>query len=453
MTDVVSTSGPDAPTPLPVDGPQAVPVSPIPLGVPVRRRSALPVIVIIGVVVALIGACVGVSYLASTTLQDALSPSSEPSLVPSFAYGGFTMVGWSGGGRYAVIQHFDEGNVPAVTVWDRETQTTRVQGGYVVVGLESEGAQVWMEPAETVADAFDSFGDPIDHRPERLVAWRLDTGTQPSDAASAKWRAWPGPGDYTAYLELDPLKGCMPSRLLMNNNAGSGEGVRAALPETTRTFAPVGWSPSGAYFAIEELVDGVDAGLLGDSLGFNQPQQPERDLLVFSAATGELVARAVLPKGATRAPLALWGADDTLYWADMDAAQSSDQGWGAPDLRTLRPDGDAGVVRIPDAISLDRAYTFLPLGSDAEGALFYADDGKLWRIGLTGLEHVGNVSYSESADWDPRGGLLVARTQYDYVDESTETNYALVLLVDGHGANEREIWRGPAVRLDTAPLY
>ncbi|MDZ4654447.1 MAG: hypothetical protein U1F44_01000 [Coriobacteriia bacterium] len=430
-----------------IDERDAPPRSLVPPGLPVRKRWPLG----IGIVILLIGTCVGMSYLASTVLQDVFSPTGGQASMPSSAYGASTLVGWSGGGRYAIIQYFDEGSVPTVAVWDRETEKTRLQGGYIVVGIESEAPQIWLEPAKDVIAPFDSFSDPIDHKPAQLFAWRLDGGDSPQDSPPAKWRSWPGPGGYIAYLELDVLKGCMPAKLLINNNESSGEGVKAALPESTRTFTPVGWSPSGKYFAIEELMDGNEIGVLGELVLLRQSEQPDRKLLVFSAETGELAAEAVLPKGTIQTPCAAWGANDTLYWADTDAMQSNDDGGSAPDWRSLSVASGAGTIAPPDG-AMEMTWAVTTLGSDEAGARFFTDNGRLWCIGADGFAHAGNLRYAESADWDVRGGLLVTRTEYEW-DGEVERNYASVSLFDEHGGSEREIWHGPHMEVGRGPGF
>jgi hypothetical protein len=447
MTDEYGTPQPGAPVPLPV--PEGSPrPSPVPLGVPVRARSRWAIIAGIAVIILVMGACAGAYYLVTKAYESLSESSAQPMISPSVAFEGCALVGWSGSGRYAVIQYFDEGNVPSIAVWDHETETVQRQGGYVVVAVETLGAQIWLEPVDTVPDVFDSFSDPIDHKPAQLLAWRLDENVGPDDTPPAKWRSWPGPGGYIAYLELDPLKGCMPAKLLINNEAGSGEGVKAALPESTRTFAPVGWSPSGVYFAIEELADGNEMGMFGDPVVTGQPEQPDRRVIVFSAETGELVAQAVLPRGATQAPASVWGADDTLYWADMDGAVGESGGYAVPAIKTLAL-GDR--VRPLDAVDTDvigEVWAFTSLGSDESGALFRSDDGKLWRFDLMQTRHVGNLGYTESADWDARGGLLISRVDYEILDDDSEVNIPRVLLLDEHGGSERAIWSGPTVSTD-----
>ena len=431
--------------------------TPVPLGVPVKKRAKWPLVVGVAVVLALMGACAWVTYLLSTSLGDTFDAAYEPTIGPSFVWtDGAPLVKWSGSGRYAVIQYFDEQKLPVVVVWDAQTDTTRQQAGYVVAAVESAGAQVWLEPVDRVEDVYDSFVDPIDHRPQQLYAWRLDVVDGLQEVPAAKWRAWPGPGAYTAYLEIDPLKGCLPARLLINNNEGSGEGVKAALPDSTATFAPVGWSPSGEFFAIEELLDGEAVGLLGDQAGLSEPEQPDRRLLVFSATTGALVAEAVLPKGSLVAPAALWGDDDTLYWADMDASQASYEGFGSPRIMSLTADGVSADVRITDPELFSATWSLTPLGSDGEGALFLSDEGRLWLLGAGGLSHAGNLptaAYATTGSWEPAGGLLVSRAQYVSGDESGDITAPVVDLFDKHGANERRIWRGPDIEIDYGTVF
>ncbi len=273
-----------------------------------------------------------------------------PELAGTGGSAGMDTVAWSGDGAYAVIQYHRNYMYPSVAVWDRSSGSTRTFDGYRVLFVEPYAPVVWMEPVSDAdaesSDTIDGLGDAIDHKPARLVAWRLDDNSKPTDNVPAKWRAWPGPGETIAYLEINPLKGAGPAALLFNNKAGRGEGVKAELPSTTGTFVPVGWSPSGEYFAIEEL---IDEQVAMDSFGIEpfavdapaDVTTPPRHLVVFDAATGKVSATAFLPQAAGTAPLALWEATaDRLFWLDPDDTPDPDY-LGIRSMTATGTEGDA----------------------------------------------------------------------------------------------------------------
>lgn len=375
--------------------------------------------------------------------DDAPEPGEQTSgIVPGSA--GAPAVSWAGDGRYAVVQFYKESRYPSVMVWDSQSEETRVLDGYRVLFAETAAPVVWLEPvtAREVDQStwFDGLSDSLDHVPARLMAWRLDDGSEPSARVPSKWRPIPGPGGYVAYPEISVLKGAGPSALWFNNAASSGEGVKVAIPESTVSFSPVGWSPSGKYFAIEELSREEDVVFPGYT---ETSPAPVRLLVVFDVITGKVSTTAELPATAVVGPGAVWdAAQDRLYWpVEPDPVA---EGAGPVVIRTMTATGAAadafeelGWERTGD---LSLVYDAGVAGVGSQGALL-ALEGGLFAASASGLERVGDLAAVQAAA-TPAG--LIARVRYA-TDEDAKTGWLELVITDGQG--DRVVWKSPAENL------
>ncbi|MHB1341121.1 MAG: hypothetical protein ACYC77_05150 [Coriobacteriia bacterium] len=428
------------PTPAPAPQPVAAP----------PKRKRWPWVVAAIVLVALLGSCAGSVWLLASGAIDFLNdgllgegPFDGESIPPGS--GGIEVPAWSGAGRYAVMQYYRDYLYPSVVVWDAETDKTRVLDNYRVLLVEPDAPVVWLEPVTArQADEstwLDGLGDCLDHKPERLVAWRLDDGSDPSARVSSKWRPIAGPGGYIAYPEINVLKGAGPSALWFNNEASSGEGVKAEILESTNTFLPVGWSPSGAYFAIEELAK--EEGYTGETT--EAPAPLSRKLVVYDAATGKVSAETELPETEFAGSTAMWdGTTDRLFWP-VAPAMVSDAATELQ-LRTMTATGTAG-----DAFSemgwdrpegLSEVYFVNSLGSDPDGPLWSIDD-TIYRIGPLGMQDLGTLNDGNGA-WHPLGGLVTV--SYGFSD-ADETEWTELVVLDEHGGSRRVVWKSPAQKV------
>lgn len=220
-------------------------------------------------------------------------------------------VGWAGGGRYAVAQF---PGTTKVGVWDRTTNKERVVEGYRLVAVEPEAPRVWLVPDDGRDSSADVYGDGLDAKPQQLLVWDVrDPSSKPSDETESRWMPWKGPGGYVAFLEVSVIKGANPSKVFFQNERGAGDGVSGEMPDDVVTIHPVGWSPSGKYFAAVSLRR-ADA---------DAPQSSR--LLVFSAEDGRLVTSAPVdaPQGG---PVAAWSTSDDQLFAvgDRDAEVTGD---------------------------------------------------------------------------------------------------------------------------------
>jgi len=418
--------------------PEAQPPVPLPLAAAKpsgATRKKWPWVVGAIVLIALIGGCVGAVWL----LDNAGNAIDE-----TFNGGPFTqeVVSWSGNGRFGVVQYYRDYTYPSVTVWDRTTGESKDIDGYRVLFVEPYAPVIWLEPvtnkqAET-ADFDDSLGDAFDHKPERLVAWRLDDGSKPTDNVPSKWGAWPGPGATIAYLEINPLKGAGPSALLFNNKESQGEGVKAKVPDAVRTFVPVGWSASGRYFAVEQLYTAVPYGPESDA------QDAQRRMLVFDATTGEVAGDFAMSDGMMRAPAAVWdGIEDRLFW--MATEYPDDDGpavtriWTAEATDSTATDAFKAMGWEEPSEFRD-AYDSGVLGWDPSGSLFIVDR-RIWKATASGFVNLG-MTDSMSGAWYPGVGLL--GIEYVYGSGPVDEEWTELVLYDEHGGSRESVWRGPA---------
>ncbi|MDZ4064949.1 MAG: hypothetical protein U1E22_09830, partial [Coriobacteriia bacterium] len=363
-------------------------------------------------------------------------------------------------GRFAVVQTQNAAGTPFVAVWDSHSGDIRTQEGFIVASLEKAASVVWLvrASADDVADAtaeedvFLPGAGPFDSPPRELLAWALgEPDSVPSADVAAKWRAMPGPGDWVAYCEIDPLRGAFPAKLLFNNTASSGEGHRAVVPEGFGTFSVVGWSPSGAYLAIEELAQMSEAAQMApdDASPDLVPwESPERGLVVLEAATGDAVASALLTGDAT-GPVMWDSTRDVLIWVEQQWAGESDGEQPYNVVRALEPDGEvsdaADILGLKVPGEWRNAWSLAVLGTGPSGALLAAESegsGKrLYLIDKNGaVTDTGSIGWAISADWEERTGLLVLEETFgddDFLVRDTAVVY------DVHGGDRTVIWSGP----------
>lgn len=397
-------------TPLGAEAPpEPLPVPPAPSGPrdDRRRRRTLAVAMALMACAAIGAGAVFLGLLGSTD-EDSLER-------------GATRLAWADEGRWAVVEGVGSGETSSavsVTAWSTERGAGKAVRGYRVAAVEPHAPVVWLVPAEGVGSGELTGtgsvwgarrGPDVDAPPDRLLAWRLDATGAPSAAAEARWTPWPGPRDRTAYLEIDVLKGVYPAALLFQSSDGAGEAERAAVPDDATTFRPVGWSPTGLYFAV------IEVGHRGDS-----PELGRRALL-FSAASGSLVASAAVgyPEDA-RTGDAFWDREEDLLWLieSRPSAEGEEDGGYGVSLSVLEPREGLAPGRDYGAeppSSWDRAW--MPadvLGSDEGGTLIHVESEggpRVWRLTPGGLAEVGEfhpeAEQGGPGTYSPRSELLV----------------------------------------------
>jgi len=422
----------DAPGEASADEPSAREVLP-------RKRSPYFVAMLVSAVAFFL---IGYYWLGDLLAEKAGLNESSPTPTPESAVP--ESVRWVGDGLLAIQTSRD--GTPVVAVVETASGIEHTAVGHVLVTHELGAPVVWTLPM--TAEDWNRAGAagelrgvwPYDSPPDRLESWDLSTPESgPSADVAAKWRRIEGPGAYDAYLEIDPLKGAHPSRLLFNNQQSSGEGHAAALPDELTTFAPIGFSSSGAYLALETL---CPAGEPEDP----RPQAqaaPSRDVFILEVSTGAVVATATLSDYSTFASPQWFPTRDVLVWPEPAAEDSG----GALALRALAPDSDvrdaAGLLGI--AIPGDWGEgTYVTLAGSGPTGIVYLEHGEsvsVWHLGESGLTEMGTIPWTESASWRESDGLATIETEYD---ESDGTQWTVVAVYELEGTGRRVVWRSLA---------
>ena len=353
-------------------------------------------------------------------------------------------VWWTGGGSHAVLQAVGEDGRPLIVVWNRASGKTRTYRHYRVVDVEPHAPRFWVVPDSRPVPLgvnrdtarpriLDIAGDGIDSRPDELYVVRLDEDGKTRSDVDARWAAWNGVAGYSASVEIDVNKGACPSTLRFYVTAGSLNAWSAKVPTDVVTFEPVGWSPSGRFFAVITQADesatvpavaawtsahgasaASDGGSAEDGQALPLPDPPtwDADIPVFAAADGSLAARQKVTVPVLDAnggaSLAAWSGpgDNLLYFHRVDER---------PTLGALQPLAEIEAI---DPFSLDssqppRSAWFA--GLDKKGLLIARSGGsegagggiRIWRMSAgSGPVEVGPVRGGVTARWSPEGGML-----------------------------------------------
>lgn len=469
--------------------PDAGPPPPSPLPVPRADRGwRRPAVLIAAAVVVVLSAIGAGCWAVSRVLEQAGFPpfGSDFSSDASMAYEELTSdasVWWCGDGRYAVAQvteSTDDGAYAAVLVCDTKTGKTRIAHKTRVVAVEQAAPRLWVAPEADSRDTgafedgatsppvprpLDLAGDGVDRVARGLAVWDLDREGTDADPAGPEWGAWPSrAASVTAVLIVDRSKGCLPSDLRLG-------AVKAAVPADAGTFEPIGWSPSGRFFAVITQVAGkkADADLdayakswqaANDGPGITvgttdepaSPSQPLGDsrVLVFDATTGALaeslrVAQPLFNR-TSGAALAVWDGE-TLLVMD-DGAKGG--------LKRASPLAGASAtkpVTLADWWAGDyRGHAFFAGGSPEGPVACRSTSGfaDIWRQGSDGgAVHLGtvgpfgagaatisgDVSASQPIRWREGAGLLWLRdgSREDGFDPAIQQ----LVVTDVHGGARR----------------
>lgn len=302
-----------------------------------RGRAPWPRVVVITIICALLLA--GCAFVVAGIVWG--TPVSRPVLrrYPADA------LAWADSGRLAVLQSWDRSGVPYVAAWE-PGRAPSVARGFRTVAVEPAAARVWVvrDDGTRYAPGADTptpdvMIDDVDAVPETLLLWDLSKqGSRPAADAEARWAPWKGPSGVTAFPEIDPAKGALPSGIRFQGAAG-GEGVKAALPADVVTFVPLGWSPSGRFFAVQAL--GRLERPWDNSVDADGAARP----IIIDAATGQVAAdesrESVTGQGW---PWAVWGPErDRLFFAAYMGVQADGE-TPAFKVQYLDPDRSMGYL-------------------------------------------------------------------------------------------------------------
>ncbi|MBC7266236.1 MAG: hypothetical protein H5T75_04595 [Coriobacteriia bacterium] len=360
------------------------------------------------------------------------------------------VVQFCGRGRYAVIQEELAGGVPVANVVDVRAGTARVLDGYRVLFVEPDAPVAWVEPVDEGVFVDDGLADVFDHVPSKLLRVRLDNGSAPR-ASDGRWEPIKSSSGLSAYLIADGSVGGGPSSLAFGRE-GESEVVTATLENLGfTTFVPVGWSPSGRYFAIEGLVGPAGENGTGSAPVQSDGLATEHRLVVLDGRSGKVIAYPWLPAYGA-APAAVWAQDaDELVWLQVanvepaaDKPNASKLTIGCYSLR-ITPDGRWQGPRLAsgDPIVVDagadslRRIVVTGLGTSSEGPLLYADRA-VYRLEGGRLRKLRTVDADNAVPaWHRDYGLVWAE-----IAVRGEAGGPVLKAADLSGSGEHIIWSG-----------
>ncbi|MDO8987365.1 MAG: hypothetical protein Q7V14_03990 [Coriobacteriia bacterium] len=366
---------------------------------------------------------------------------------------GMDSAGWTAEGSRAVLQSFDGQGTPIVLAIGSGGGDMQTANGYLVVAIEPTGSTLWLVKADADAVMDAQNGDVTldmmsahtsDMPAEDLYRW--DLGAQ--DSAPIRidkpvWSDLEGPDGGVASFGVDPAKGSNPARLEL---LSGGVKSQVALPGNLDTYAVIGWSPSGTYFAVQELTR-LDEG--GSGFSFDASfDSPERRLFIIEARTKEVVFDESVLTNSYDAPV--WDPkQDMIYYVDQGTWDEQSEVEPEARLMIARPDGKSqeafAALKHEKPSPWSNAFSMALLGSDEDGVLVSIDtesNSSLWLVGLDGIENTGSASISYGASWNKSAGLLAVESESD-PDFTTETS--VLVRYDIHGGSRKELWRGEPV--------
>ncbi len=342
-------------------------------------------------------------------------------------------VTWSGEGGYGVLQTSTADGVPVVVAWDRTTGDTGEIAGYRLAAVERYGAIAWLVPlgtsdlSEHPDGEWESIlvppGGPFDAASGSLFAWDLESHalTPVPPGTAPQWSRWPGPAEWSATAVIDPETGIHPGAVLIGHAEAGVADRMADLPSDLRSFDVTGWSPSGRYLALAELLDAAEFSAAGRS-GWPWPFRGgdpkvgvlERRILMIDARTGAIAAQALQSVSHEYAGSPVWHLTrDMLLWVDQLGDDTDTD--GLPGIRAMVPGevaldaSDAlGQVAPEEWAGAERVH--VP-GGGHEGFLAEvvgADVATMWWLADSGVRKAGfPVSGTGLSVYHPDAGLLV----------------------------------------------
>jgi hypothetical protein len=403
---------------LPVDGlgpgPEPLPLPPGARGTgapPRPRRVGLIIAIAVAsmLVLCAVGGIVAFSEFSGVDPFAALDMSGSS---PGPAVGVHS-VRWAGDGRFVVVE-YGSGGVDATTsiiAWDSKTKERSIIDGFRLVATEPWSTEVWLTPAVQPEDRDSEVNSPWDEAPwgppiadGEGAAWRWDVatpGNEPVELPEPTWEPWKGPSGTKAVLAIDDDYGLWPISISFETSPGTVEGE---TPEHTLTFLPVGWSPSGRYFAI-----------LSDDRWYGTGAT----VAILDATDGSIVASfetTVGPDGEIDRQMggAAWDPDRDVLWVATTATDGSED----VDVAVLGLEASGTVTPLPES-PWEAGKTVSGgaiVGRDTRGVLLFvesATDKTVWRIsdGSAGLlSKIPGTFFGIMADSYREGGGMLGMT-------------------------------------------
>jgi len=351
---------------------------------------------------------------------------------------------WAGNGEYLVFEYDDGFSHSSVWVVDVDTGESQHADGYSLAAAEPSAAAAWLIPREKYPGR---IAPDQDSAVADVFAWDLGGSAPPRSARD--WVAWRSSAGVTALLSLRPEIGAWPSQLRFSASGTSS--ATAAEDLGIRSFAPIGWSPTGRYFAIRPQTDGGSRTAYMTSLNAQS-----RAAVIIDSETGRL-ASAYETTYEPSAFAAAWGEgpDDVLIIFSANPGYPSDNpALNVPaefSILRLAPGGHPTKVRV-DPEMAGQANMMPPetLGSDGRQLVLQTggyeargNDGssrlvaeEFWSITATGAAVLRmQIPSAQNISLSPRG--LVAY-------EPLGTSQLQLVVSRQDGSEARVIWREPA---------
>ncbi len=323
---------------------------------------------------------------------------------------------WFGDDGYLAIQSTQAGK-PHVSVWERETGSMTEIEDCVLVGVEKGYPRIYM--TRQVDDGLyggpyeglqggplpDQHNDPFyESAWGQLASWSPKEGVveygETFGGPDIEWEPWVGPEDRTVEASFDAGNASAP----MNMYFATGKNRVKANAFSFISCEPIGWSPSGRYFAVLTLASHFDSYFVGESSYLDETSLNSimNRIVVYSTADGKPIYDVPLgrarPKSVSSA--AMWdAASDVLYHQLLDAPPD------APftEITAARLVQADFVTGKPVTKELKLPAGWRPgswecLGTQKESARlvhFDGDKAVIWRLSRGGFAEEGTI---DSAD-------------------------------------------------------
>ena len=358
-------------------------------------------------------------------------------------------VAWSGTGRFAVAQCPSGDGVPVVVGWDREDGDVRSIEGYRLAAVDPVRPVAWVVPIElgdltsrldgewgsVLVPANGAFDAPV----ESLFSWSLEDGAlEPVDSDEIEWARWEGPGGWSATPVAEPPRGAYPSELLLGSTQDSADERGVDVPGDLDTFDVLGWSVSGRYLALAEMLRSrSDAG--------SDPQG--RRVFIVDAQSGRIAAEAEQRVTDGRGSPPVWaGWSDVLVWVD-EMGEGNGSSPSLDHLQALEPRGavrpGASALGLPSGAGWQATDRLVLCGSTSDALVLGIErpgSTTVWLARENSTVRVSTLPMAAAGPvYHPVGGLLMLSDESDTSEARTRT----VLIHADHVAEETEVvWTG-----------
>jgi len=362
--------------------------------------------------------------------------------------GGARAAVWTANERFALAQSYDFDGAPVVVAVDMQSGDVLTEPGYILKAVEPTGSVVWLIAADDVSE--DSRGwvglaDGLLDSPAVYSLRRWDLGgayPEPADDRSPEWTPVVNAQGVEARFTLDTALGAYPSELRFAWPGGS-EVVADIDPEVV-TYRPIGWSPSGKFFAIEQLVQSKDY-VSADEWSFEFYDGPPRLLIMFDAVTGKPVFEQQVMNDALDP--AFWHPErDLVLWANQQVLEEPDAGIEGKSAMIMAADPSGSVGPASERLGFEEpvAWGDLPqltlVGVRPSGLLVTAPwaGTPMWLVASDQtVKGAGAADILSGGAWSEKSGVL-SMGQYTDLDTSAELD--ALRAYDVNGGPRRDLW-------------